>query len=502
MRAGNRVTLLLLGFSLLIARDAFRLPSAQAATSAIIAATAQSAICGNAIKEHGEECDGTSFLGATCDTLGYEGGGSIACQPACGYDPSHCLTAADRVERDIFPTGAAHTHVLSNGDGTSFTVDAPIGSFAQDMDAFLFSYLNSVLDGSFAPPSGFGTLARAYRLVMLDGDGSPISALAQPLTLAISYDDAELGDLTEAGLRPYRFGDDHLWHEIAGATVQTTSNIVSFPASQPGVYRLMAAHPVAVAGGNTGNGFPLPTPARVVFSGRAYPGSFVTLLRDGQVVDRGTAGSDGFFVVSAGDLGGGLYTFGIYAQDAFGLYSPLLPFMLQVAPRRSYAISNANPAPTITAYPAVAVSGDSVQVVGHAQPSADVTITVGAQGGRLLKTRSDAQGAYAVSLPTGGLPIGSVPLHAQSGFNGIVGPVSRVFDLALVQSVVPSIPPVPNMPPFIPGDLNRDRRVDLVDFSIAAYWYGRPGVPPSADVDGDGTVTLVDFSIMASHWTG
>jgi len=57
------------------------------------------------------------------------------------------------------------------------------------------------------------------------------------------------------------------------------------------------------------------------------------------------------------------------------------------------------------------------------------------------------------------------------------------------------------------GDLNSDCRVDLVDFSIAAYWYKKPLSPPFAEIEreklsGDGEVTLRDFSIMAYWWTG
>ena len=52
------------------------------------------------------------------------------------------------------------------------------------------------------------------------------------------------------------------------------------------------------------------------------------------------------------------------------------------------------------------------------------------------------------------------------------------------------------------GDTNGDNKVNLVDFSVAAYWYKRSSPPVSADLSGDGKVDLVDFSIMAFNWTG
>jgi len=52
------------------------------------------------------------------------------------------------------------------------------------------------------------------------------------------------------------------------------------------------------------------------------------------------------------------------------------------------------------------------------------------------------------------------------------------------------------------GDLNNDKKVNLVDFSIAAYWYKRPNPPKTVDLNGDNRIDLIDFSIMAYYWTG
>jgi len=57
------------------------------------------------------------------------------------------------------------------------------------------------------------------------------------------------------------------------------------------------------------------------------------------------------------------------------------------------------------------------------------------------------------------------------------------------------------------GDLNSDCKVNLVDFSIAAYWYKKPLSPAMKTMEkerlgGFGTIDLRDFSIMAYYWTG
>ena len=50
------------------------------------------------------------------------------------------------------------------------------------------------------------------------------------------------------------------------------------------------------------------------------------------------------------------------------------------------------------------------------------------------------------------------------------------------------------------ADLNCDGKVNLVDFSILMYYWNTNS--PQADINGDGIVDLSDFSIMMFYWTG
>lgn len=57
------------------------------------------------------------------------------------------------------------------------------------------------------------------------------------------------------------------------------------------------------------------------------------------------------------------------------------------------------------------------------------------------------------------------------------------------------------------GDLNSDCRVNILDFSIAAFWYKKPISLAFAAIEreklnGDGKLNIVDLSIMAFYWTG
>lgn len=50
------------------------------------------------------------------------------------------------------------------------------------------------------------------------------------------------------------------------------------------------------------------------------------------------------------------------------------------------------------------------------------------------------------------------------------------------------------------ADLNCDGYVDIVDFSIMYYWYEKSNPPIRVDLKVDGTINIFDFSVMAYYW--
>ena len=49
--------------------------------------------CGNGVRETGEDCDGADLGGATCESLGFDGG-TLGCGAGCGFDTSQCTGPA------------------------------------------------------------------------------------------------------------------------------------------------------------------------------------------------------------------------------------------------------------------------------------------------------------------------------------------------------------------------------------------------------------------------
>ena len=155
---------------------------------------------------------------------------------------------------------------------------------------------------------------------------------------------------------------------------------------------------------------------------------------------------------------------------------------------------------------------------GSAAPFDLVTLL---QDGQIAGTvRADAVGQFTISVT--GLVAGhyTFSLSAQDS-NGSrspllnfpiqigVGTTTNTSGIVIVPSSIATSPvtaadastqtPVSSLV----GDANGDGHVDLIDFSIAAYWYDRSEAPPAhVDLNQDGKVDLIDFSILAFHWTG
>ena len=55
-------------------------------------------------------------------------------------------------------------------------------------------------------------------------------------------------------------------------------------------------------------------------------------------------------------------------------------------------------------------------------------------------------------------------------------------------------------PPTKPWDVNNDGRVNILDLTFVASYFGKEDAPPAADVNGDGKVNILDLTLVASHF--
>ncbi|MEW5805155.1 MAG: hypothetical protein AB1721_00265 [Patescibacteria group bacterium] len=256
-------------------------------------------------------------------------------------------------------------------------------------------------------------------------------------------------------------------------------------------------------GGGGGGGIYVPPQTTVKFEGRAYPKSSVTLLKDAQIAGTTLAGPDANFQLSVSGLSSGNYIFSLYSEDNRGNRSSLLTFPLSVTSGSYTSVSGIFIAPTIAVDKSEVKRGDNIAIFGQSSPNSEITIAVSSDEEFFNKVKSDQSGAYLYNFDTAQLDMGQHFTKSKAALNGEVSSFSKAISFAVGTKNVLAQPSTV----ILRGDLNGDGRVNLVDFSVGAYWYKRSisaefTIKEKEHLSGDGKVDLVDFSIMAYYWTG
>lgn len=250
-------------------------------------------------------------------------------------------------------------------------------------------------------------------------------------------------------------------------------------------------------GGSSSSNFG-PASADILLSGRAYPNSTVTVLEDAQVVASTNAGADGTFSASVNGISAGNYIFSVYGEDATGVRSSLYTFPISVTSSVTTGVSGIFIAPTLSADKTEVKQGDPITFFGQTFPGSQVTISINSSVEEFAQTMADKNGIYQYSFNTAPLEMGS---HSAKDEAATTSEVSS-YGASVAFSVGDTNVLRKNNANLGKADLNNDGKVNLVDFSILDYWYHRANPPTSVLLDGAATVDLADFSILAFYWTG
>ena len=250
---------------------------------------------------------------------------------------------------------------------------------------------------------------------------------------------------------------------------------------------------------------------RVILEGKAYPDVLVNILKDGQFLTSVRADSQGDFRVEIKDLTPGTYTFGVWAEDKYGEKSPTFTITFYAASTTTTTVSGILLPPTIKLSKNSILKSEALEISGQGIPQGLINFFIYSKEFQkeIFKSwvTADYKGDWYYLYDTDKLGEGVYEIKANVTSNkGLISIFSKIvsFELKLVAPPVPPIPPLPPVPPIVGacpgGDLNKDNRVNFIDFSILLYWWGRSN--DCADQNGDGIVNLIDFSIMLYWWTG
>ena len=148
-------------------------------------------------------------------------------------------------------------------------------------------------------------------------------------------------------------------------------------------------------------------------------------------------------------------------------------------------------------------------IIGESAPEGQVSISIHSTPEIFVTATTDKYGDYVYNLDTSVLDFGNHLTKSKTLKTGEISPFGKsvafsvgdktVLAPTIVSSVTNNSKNQTSCNSTI--DLNSDCRVNLVDYSISAFWYKKKNPPASVDLNHDGVVNLVDFSIMAYYWT-
>jgi len=276
--------------------------------------------------------------------------------------------------------------------------------------------------------------------------------------------------------------------EVFALTLTATENVTVSA-------NVVGASPTNPAGNSGSIAIPQTT---VRFSGQAYPNATVTVLKNTREAMSVLADNSGFFSVTLEELYDSTVLYTLFAVDVLGNKSILINYPIVVLSGFLTHLSGILFAPTVLIDKTEVKAGDYLTVSGYSLPNKELEVAISGQENNQKKVftlTSFNDGSYKIIISLTGLPKGNYVLNIKYTDDPRV---SKLVKFVIGEVNILSVDLVAN----IPGDCNADGVINLVDFSILAFWYGKSNPPRCVDTNHDNKIDLTDFSILAFWWTG
>lgn len=232
-----------------------------------------------------------------------------------------------------------------------------------------------------------------------------------------------------------------------------------------------------------------------IFRGQAYPGATVHVWKDGVPKQTTIADNRGYFTITLPETYNPSVLYTLYAVDTEGRKSLLINYPLVIKTGYLLQVSGIRFAPTIGIDKTEVKFGDYLNVSGFSMPNTPIDIQISGLQSVMYHLKSKNDGSYKIMIPLQGLEKGTYDIYSSYENDK---KISKVLKFTIGNTNILSIDLTTN----IPGDCNADQVINLIDFSVVAFWYGKSNPPRCVDTNSDDLINLIDFSILAFYWTG
>lgn len=226
------------------------------------------------------------------------------------------------------------------------------------------------------------------------------------------------------------------------------------------------------------------TGTNLVVTGFFAPFSRVTLLKDGFASGMTFTDAAGFYQITVSGISPGKYILKIVAASYAGGVLVSDSFFGEVFSESTTKISSVYIAPDYLIDRGV----DTLRLVGKSVPGAEVRIQA---GNTFFEVRADARGDFSYEFAKPVSNYNQIRVGLLQGGDVVWG---NWRDVPMTEASPLGCP--------IDIDVTSDCKVNFVDFSLMLWWYLFNPKEASIDLDGNGKLDLVDFSILAFYWTG
>lgn len=257
--------------------------------------------------------------------------------------------------------------------------------------------------------------------------------------------------------------------------------------------------PPATSGGlgaASGN-FLLTAPTKVIIDGKASIGAYVYILKDGKQIGVVPANTKGEFHYEVSGLTPGPTVFGFWSEDSKKTKSITLTTTFQVVQSAVTTLSGILLPPTISLEKKTVALGEKLNLSGETLPDALLFTSVDSTPTSATGIAALPDGKWSISLDTAGLKNES--LHSVKAQSEIIQSDKKPKRTGFSQSIGFYVG-TKDVGTVISSDVNNDGKINIVDFSILLFYWGTSEI--TVDFNNDGKVNLTDFSILLFNWTG